>query len=87
VRLKYVYINAQDTKNPKAAHWLLLDGIVAMLVSGGLAIGVAVVASRRFVAVRNLLRFKKGDLLQVKGKADSIQVFSVEGPVEPAPSS
>src|ERR1035437_181128 len=39
------------------------------------------------VAVRSLFRFKKGDLLQVKGKADSIQVFSVEGPVEPAPGA
>ena len=34
------------------------------------------------VAVRNLFRFKKGDLLQVKGKGDLVQVFSVEGPVE-----
>ena len=39
------------------------------------------------VAVRNLFRFTKGDFLQVKGKADSIQVFSVEGPVEPAPAA
>jgi len=37
------------------------------------------------VAVRNLFRFKKGTLLQVRGKADPIQVFSVEGAVEAAP--
>ena len=37
------------------------------------------------VAVRNLFRFKKGTLLQVKGKADPIQVFSVEGTVEDRP--
>ena len=36
------------------------------------------------VAVRNLFRFSKGDLLQVKGKADSIQAFSVEGPMDPS---
>jgi adenylate cyclase len=32
------------------------------------------------VAVRSSFQFRKGDLLQVKGKADSIQVFSVDGP-------
>ena len=36
------------------------------------------------VAVRNRFRFTKGELLQVKGKAESIQVFTVEGPIEPA---
>ena len=45
------------------------------------------VSDYTYVAVRNLFRFKKGDLLQVKGKAESIQVFSVEGPVESAPGS
>ncbi|MEX1130005.1 MAG: adenylate/guanylate cyclase domain-containing protein [Vicinamibacterales bacterium] len=35
-----------------------------------------------YVAVRNRFRFKKGDMLQVKGKAESIQVFSVEGALE-----
>ena len=39
------------------------------------------------VAVRNRFRFTKGDLLQVKGKAESIQVFSVDGPIESAPGS
>jgi len=34
------------------------------------------------VAVRNLFRFQRGPVLQVKGKADSIQVFSVEGPAD-----
>ncbi len=31
------------------------------------------------VAVRNRFRFTKGDLLQVKGKAESVQVYSVDG--------
>lgn len=34
------------------------------------------------VAVRNLFRFQKGQVLQVKEKADPIQVFSVEGPAD-----
>lgn len=45
------------------------------------------VSDYTYVAVRSLFRFKKGDLLQVKGKAESIQVYSVEGPVESAPGS
>jgi adenylate cyclase len=36
------------------------------------------------IAVRNRFRFTKGDVLQIKGKAESIQVFSVDGPAEPA---
>jgi adenylate cyclase len=43
------------------------------------------VSEYTYVAVRNRFRFRKGDLLHVKGKAESIQVFSVEGPIE-APS-
>jgi adenylate cyclase len=38
-----------------------------------------------YVAVRNRFRFKKADVFQVKGKAESVQAFSVEGQVEPAP--
>jgi adenylate cyclase len=34
------------------------------------------------VAVRTLFRFGKGEMLQVKGKTDSIQAFAVEGLVE-----
>jgi adenylate cyclase len=37
------------------------------------------VSEYTYVAVRNLFKFKKGDLLQVKGKSDQIQVYSVEG--------
>jgi hypothetical protein len=29
----------------------------------------------------------KRDVFQMKGKAESIQAFSVEGPVEPAPGA
>ncbi len=39
------------------------------------------VSEYTYVAVRNLFRFTKGDLLHVKGKAESIQVYSVDGPV------
>lgn len=41
------------------------------------------VSEYTYVAVRNRFHFKKGDVLQVKGKAESIQVFSVEGRLEP----
>jgi adenylate cyclase len=43
------------------------------------------VSEYTYVAVRNRFRFKKADVFQMKGKAESIQAFSVEGPVEPAP--
>ena len=42
------------------------------------------VSEHTHVAVRNRFRFTKGELLQVKGKAESIQAFTVEGPIEPA---
>ena len=45
------------------------------------------VSEYTYVAVRNRFRFKKGDVLQLKGKAESIQVFSVEGLAEPAPGT
>jgi adenylate cyclase len=45
------------------------------------------VSEYTYVAVRNQFRFKKGDMLQVKGKAESIQVFSVEELLKAAPGS
>jgi adenylate cyclase len=44
------------------------------------------VSEYTYVAVRNRFRFRKGDVLQVKGKAESIQVYSVEGAVELEPA-
>jgi adenylate cyclase len=41
------------------------------------------VSEYTYVAVRNRFRFTKGDVLHVKGKAESIQVYSVDGPVAP----
>ena len=51
-------------------------------------LGVDILVSEyTHVAVRHLFRFAKGDFLQVKGKAEPLQAYSVEGPAAPAPTA